>query len=448
MSIFKAYDIRGPFGDELTLEIAHRIGRCLTTIIPARRVLVGRDARQSSPLLAEALCRGLTEAGCDVDDMGLATTPMVYCFTARHGYDLSVQITASHNPPNHGGFKISRRGAVPVGGDTGLDLLRLAVGAASLPPPAATAGKVRQIDLLDEFLAFLKPWRRDLEGLDLAIDCSDGMASLFARDVFGPRHHYLADVPDGTFPSHAPNPMLEEARRPLADCIRERRLDVGVIFDGDVDRVMFLDDRGTFVRPDLLIPVIAGYYLRDHPGATVLHDIRTSRGVVDALRDAGARTVMWKVGHAFAKVKMRESNAIFGGELAGHYYFRDFFWCDSGELAAMIALGEIAAAKRRGLSLQGLLAPYAVYANTGELNYHVSRKTEAMEHIRATLTAHAEPDHVFDFDGYRIEYPEWWLSIRPSNTEPYLRLIIEARDQDMLQERRDHIERLLADFID
>lgn len=447
MSIFKAYDIRGLFGEELDAALAHRIGRWLPRLVPARRALVGRDARLSSPVLRDALCAGLTEAGCDVDDMGLATTPMVYCFTARHDYDLSVQITASHNPAEYNGFKISRRGALPVGYDTGLAELERLLAPGGVPPPAVAPGRLRSVELRDEFVAFLAPWRPDLAGLRLAVDCSDGMAALVARPLLGEGPQYLFARPDGAFPNHAPNPLEAANREALTAVVTRDGLDVGAIFDGDADRVMFVDEGGRFVRPDLLTAIIAGYYLRREPGATVLQDIRTSRGVEEHLRAAGARTAMWKVGHAFAKLKMRELDAVCGGELAGHYYFRDFFYCDSGELAALIALGEIAAARRRGETFSALLAPIDRYANTGELNFRVERKDEALEAVKEALLRAAAPARVLDFDGYRIEYPEWWLSIRKSNTEAYLRLIVEARDGTMLQERRALVERLLRPFL-
>jgi phosphomannomutase len=245
-----------------------------------------------------------------------------------------------------------------------------------------------------------------------------------------------------------PNPLEAAGRAPLTACVLANRLDAGVIFDADVDRVMFIDERGTFIRPDVMIAVMAGRLLREHPGATVLQDIRTSRGVTEHLHRLGARTAMWKVGHAFAKLKMRELNAVFGGELAGHYYFREFFWCDSGELAALVALGELAAAHRQGLRCSDLVAPIDRYANTGELNFRITRKREAMEHVKNAVIARQAPSAVLDFDGYRIEYPEWWMSIRLSNTEPFLRLILEAANADLLQTQRARIEALLAPFID
>ena len=230
------------------------------------------------------------------------------------------------------------------------------------------------------------------------------------------------------------------------DAVRRDRLDAGVIFDGDADRVMFVDETGAFVQPDYLIPVIARRFLRREPGATVIHDIRTSRGAIEALVADGARPAMGKVGHAYAKVKMRETGAVCGGELAGHYYFRDFFNCDSGELAALVVLGELAAAHSRGQTFSQLLAPIRRYANSGELNYTVPRQAEAMAAVTAFLRAEAPPEAVYDFDGWRLDFADWWISIRPSNTEPYLRMVLEATTPARLAERRSTIERLLAPF--
>ncbi len=469
MGIFKAYDIRGVYHDGLDEDLAYRIGRRLPALLGGKRALVGRDARLSSPSLTEALLRGLSDAGCDVDDMGLASTPMVYYFTAEKGYDFSVQVTASHNPPEYNGLKISRAGARPVGYDSGLADLEKAV-AEPLPSTASAKGRVAKVDYIAEFIDFLRPWVPDLSGVRLVVDCSDGMASLIVRELFGggavevgplrgeagaakpPRlgadargwTKYVAATPDGSFPNHAPNPFEPAGRTLICKTVRESKADAGVIYDGDADRMMLIDENGDFVRPDLMIGVMAMPFLRKYPGATILQDIRTSRGVTEFLREAGAKTAMWKVGHAFAKVKMRELNAVFGGELAGHYYFRDFHWCDSGELASLVALGEIAAAQRRGVSLSELVKPIDRYANTGELNFRIEDKAGTMERLRKHFVSKAAPEALYDFDGYRIEYRDWWFNVRPSNTEPYLRLIVEARTQDLLASRLSEIKKILG----
>lgn len=438
MSPFKAYDIRGVYGEEVNEELAYRIGRHLPALLGGRRALVGRDARVSSPSLAEALLRGLADSGCDADFMGLASTPLVYFATAEFNFDFSVQITASHNPADCNGFKISRRGAVPVGGDSGLaELERLCAG--PTPPPSANRGVVASRDYLPSFLSHLgATWNWwNFEGCRIVVDCSNGMGALTAHELFRSADAtFIADKIDGTFPDHAPNPLEEAGRALLHRTVLERKADLGIIFDGDADRVMFVDGGGRFVSPDLMIAPIADYWLCRFPGATILHDIRTSRGVSEYLEAKGARPFAWKVGHAFAKMKLRELDAPFGGEYAGHYYFRDFHWCDSGEKAALIALNEIVAARRdRGLSFSDFIAPVGRYANSGELNFRIEDKDAAIGRVLKAVQAKAPPNRMLDFDGYRLDYPDWWFSIRKSNTEPYLRLIVEARDSGMLEER-------------
>lgn len=445
-SFFKAYDMRGEFGVDFDLDIVYRIGRWLPIVLDVQRVLVGRDARLTSEAIRDALCRGLIEAGCAVDDMGQSTTPMVYFFTAEKGYDASVQITASHNPGNHNGMKVSRAKAVPVGYDSGLGELEKRVMSGLLPPVQA-GGSCSIVQYRDAFVAWLRKHTPDLSGLRYAVDCSDGMAGLIMRDVLGKEAVYLNDQPDGRFPHHAPNPLEVENCEELMQIVKKQGLDVGVIFDGDADRVMFVDETGAFIQPDYLIFVIAQQLLRQEPkGAIVIHDIRTSRGVIEALIRVGATPVMGKVGHAFAKKLLRETGAVVGGELAGHYYFRDFFCCDSGEYAALIVLGALAEAKTRGLTLSQLIAPLKCYANSGEMNFRIEKKDEAILAVRQALILFGPPIAFHDFDGIRVEYPAWWLNVRKSNTESYLRLIVEAQDEGMLEARLLLLRQTLEPF--
>ncbi len=448
MSFFKAYDMRGEFGRDFDLDTVYRIGRWLPLVLGARRWLVGRDARLSSPAVRDALCRGLAEAGCAVDDMGLATTPMVYFFTAREGYEASVQITASHNPASHNGMKVSSAGARPVGYANGLAELEAKIASGVLPPAAAQPGVCNDVTYRDAFIDWLAAFRADLSGLRYAVDCSDGVAGLIVRDLLGEGPIYLNAEPDGTFPNHSPNPLEAASREQVARLVREQRLDAGVIFDGDADRVMFVDETGAFVQPDYLIPVIARTFLAREPGATVIHDVRTSRGAIEALQADGARTVMGKVGHAFAKVLLRETGAVCGGELAGHYYFRDFFCCDSGELAALLVLAALADAKRRGLSFSALMAPICRYANSGELNYRIAEKDRAIDAVLKAAQAWRADATRSDIDGVRLDDADGWLSVRKSNTEPYLRLIVETRDAALLRQRLTALEAALAPFVD
>jgi len=447
MSFFKAYDMRGTFGADFDLDTVYKVGRALPDVVGGRRWLVGRDARSSSPAVRDALVAGLSAAGAEVCDIGLATTPMVYFFTAEDAFDGSVMITASHNPPSDNGLKVSRGGAVPVGYASGLaDVERIV---ASAPPaPSVAAPSAPRADSTDPArLARYVSWLKShagagFSGLRFAVDCSDGMVSLVARELF-PDAELLNAVPDGSFPHHSPNPLLEESRRQLAACVRERGLDCGVIFDGDADRCMFVDETGAFIQPDYLIPVLAGTF---GERGKVIHDVRTSRAAIEAVRAMGSTPVMGKVGHAYAKMLLRETGAVCGGELAGHYYFRDFHFCDSGEWAAMRILSAFAEAKRRGESVSSFLAPITRrYANSGEMNFKVADKPAAIERVLAAAASFGEELSRETMDGVRLEFAEGWVSVRQSNTEPYLRLLAECDTAERLERWKAAMVSVVAD---
>ena len=441
--------MRGTFGVDFDLNVVYRVGRHLPAIIRQKnteassgnggapfRVLVGRDARVSSPEVAAALMAGLSAAGAQVTDLGPATTPMVYFFTAEEDFDASVMVTASHNPPSDNGLKVSRRGALPVGYASGLaELERLVQSSEDVFDPAK-APDVRATTDETRLAKYVK-WLREhgnfvpeTSRLRFAVDCSDGMASILAHELFGAGAVYLNDRPDGTFPHHSPNPLKAEAREQIADVVRSQGLDCGVVFDGDADRCMFVDERGDFIQPDFLIPALAETFPERAP---VIHDVRTSRAAIEKLAEDGFVPVIGKVGHAFAKVLLRETKAVCGGELAGHYYFRDFHFCDSGELAALRLLGAFAAAKESGLAASAALAPVTKkYANSGEINFKVEDKPAAISRVLAAAARLGRETGRSEIDGYRLEYAEGWISVRQSNTEPYLRLIVECDTQDRL----------------
>ena len=426
MGFFKAYDMRGTFGVDFDLDTVFRVGHELPGVIGAKRFLVGRDCRQTSPQVASALMAGLVDGGAEVTDLGLATTPMVYFFTAEDDFDASVMITASHNPPTDNGLKVSKRGALPVGYESGLAEVerRVKASSAAVPDIPDISDGAPPTARLARYVAWLRAHALPIGNLRFAVDCSDGMASILAHELF-PGAVFINDVPDGTFPHHSPNPLLADSREQLAAVVRERGLDCGVIFDGDADRCMFVDEKGAFIQPDYLIPVLSSTYAE--PDATVIHDVRTSRAAIEAIRAQGATPVIGKVGHAYAKVLLREVKAVCGGELAGHYYFRDFHGCDSGELAALRILGAFASAKVRGLSVSAFMAPLLnKYANSGEVNFKVEDKPAAIERVLSVAKELAPETGRTTIDGYRLEYDAGWISVRQSNTEPYLRLIVEC----------------------
>ena len=454
MGFFKAYDMRGTFGVDFDLDTVYRVGRELPGVIGAKRFLIGRDCRQTSPAIAATLKRGLADAGAEVTDLGLATTPMVYFFTAEDDFDASVMITASHNPPTDNGLKVSKRGALPVGYESGLAEVERRMGTApqktgTVPEKMGTVpedfvGTVPEKmgtdpQRLRRYVDWLLVHGLKFDNLRVAVDCSDGMASILAHELF-PGAVFINDTPDGAFPHHAPNPLLAASREQLAAVVREQGLDCGVIFDGDADRCMFVDEKGAFIQPDYLIPVLASTY--SEPNATVIHDVRTSRAAIEAIRAQGATPVIGKVGHAYAKVLLREVKAVCGGELAGHYYFRDFHGCDSGELAALRILGAFASAKARGLTVSAFMAPLlGKYANSGEVNFKVDDKPAAIARVLETAKGLAPETGRTEIDGYRLEYDAGWISVRQSNTEPYLRLIVECDTRARLD---DWLTRLTA----
>jgi len=444
MGAFKAYDIRGIYNKDFNKETVYKIGYFLPKLLKSKVVLVGRDVRTSSEEIFESLCNGITDSGADVYDIGLATTPMVYFSTVHFNVDASVQITASHNPAIYNGLKISRAKAVPVGSDSGLKELEMMVNN-DLVVVSEQKGSIQKKDAKEPYLAFLKQYVPDTSGLNLSIDCSHGMANLLVKDLLGSDHHYLYDHFDGTFPAHEPNPLEIENCEDLQNAVLQNKSDIGVIYDGDADRVMFLDENGRFLQPDYITAVLGYYYLRKEKG-NVLVDIRTSRSTTEYLTNLGATVHVWKVGHAFAKNKLRELGAIFGGELAGHYYFRDFYNCDSGFLASLLVLQVVAELKKQGMTIGEFIDTVIVYANSGEMNFKLEQKDEAMQALFDRYVTNDKPEKVMDFDGYRIEFSSWWFNVRKSNTEPYLRLVVEAKTKEELQERTKELSTIIKQF--
>ena len=446
MGAFHAYDIRGVYGVDFDGDTAYKVGYFLPELLSAGKVLVGRDCRVSSDEIHSRLIEGITDAGADVYDIGLATTPMVYFGTARYGFGASVQITASHNPAQYNGMKVSRENALPVGLDNGLGQIRDWIAAGRECPVAPVRGKVHKFDIHKDYLDFLLKYRGDYSGMKIAMDLSNGMAGLYAREIFGDSPSYIFDGLDGRFPNHEPNPLVPANVEALKELVRRTGADVGVIYDGDADRVMFVDEKSRFISPDLMIAVLGHYFLEERgEKGIVLQDIRSSKAVGEYLAPMGAEMHTWKVGRAFAARKLRELDGVYGGELAGHYYFRDFFYSDSGLLASLLILNVIAKKKSEGISLSRLIDTIAGYCNSGEINFRVEDKAGAMDAVRDMFMSNEKPVAYMDFDGYRVEFPKWWFNIRPSNTEPYLRFICEAVTDDLLRQKVDAVRQLLEE---
>ncbi len=448
MKAFKAYDIRGEYGKDLNKEMVYRIGYFLPQILPMKEIFVGRDIRLSSDEMFDALADGLTDAGVNVTDAGLTTTPMVYWGTGKYDFDASVMITASHNPKSHNGLKISAKNVLPVGYDNGLQKLESLVDSDEKIIKKAK-GTILRMDMKPAYLAFLNQYKKDYSGLNLVIDYSNGMASLFAKDLYGKKYFPLNEKADGTFPGHEPNPLDPENQEQIKRAVIMHKADLGIIFDGDADRVMFIDEKGAFISPDLIIALFAHFFLKDaNKKEHVVHDIRTSKAVGEYLAKFNTDVTIWRVGRAYGATKLREVNGVYGGELAGHYYFRDFYFSDSGLLASLIMLDIIDEFKKQGKSVSALIHEISSYANTGEVNFRISRKQEAMDTVVAYFKRQQTPTAYYDFDGYRLEFPEWWFNIRPSNTEPYLRFLAEAKSPQLLNEKTKQVYALLKPFTD
>ena len=446
MNAFHAYDIRGIYPDQFNKDDVYKIGFFIPELFKTNKILVGRDMRTSSPEIFESLCRGITDAGADVYAAGLTTTPMVYYATAKFGFEASVQITASHNSKEYNGLKISRAQALPVGLDSGLGELKTMCETRQVAP-VATKGKIIDFDFKAEYIDFQRKYLKDLSNLKIAIDCSNGMASMLIHDILGDAPTYIYDTLDGTFPHHEPNPLIEANCADIEALVKRKKADVGVIYDGDADRVMFIDEQGRFISPDLIIGLMAHYFLEEKGlKGNVLQDIRTSKAVGEYVEKFGSKMNMWRVGRAYAALKLREIDGIYGGELAGHYYFRDFFYSDSGIMASLIVLGIVANLKKQGKTFSQAIANIAKYCNSGEINFKIEKKQEAMNAVRDYFTSTEKPTAMFDFDGYRVEFADWWFNIRPSNTEPYLRLLAEAKTQQMLDEKLKKIKEIIGTF--
>ena len=445
MGAFHAYDIRGIYNVDFDKEVAYKVGYFLPELLSSDKVLVGRDARVSSPEIHEYLLKGITDAGADVYDAGLCTTPMVYFGTAFYGFKASVQITASHNPAEYNGLKVSRENALPVGYDTGLGQIKEWVESGRECVPAEKKGVVHQIDIKKDYLPFLLKYKGDWSGLKIAMDVSNGMASLLVRDIFGDQPTYIYEDMDGSFSNHEPNPLVPANVEDLKKLVAQTKADIGIIFDGDADRVMFVDENSRFISPDLMIAVLGHYFLEERGEKGYVHqDIRSSKAVGEYLAPMGGVMNTWRVGRAYAALKLRELDGVFGGELAGHYYFRDFYYSDSGLLAAILITNVVAKMKAQGVSLSQLIARIEKYQNSGEINFRVEDKKGAMDAVRDYFMGTEKSTAYMDFDGYRVEFPQWWFNIRPSNTEPYLRFLCEATSKELLDEKVAKVREILT----
>jgi phosphomannomutase len=438
---FKAYDVRGRMPEELDGELAYRIGQAYAQYIKPRRVAVGRDVRLSSADLADALVAGLTEAGAGVVDLGLCGTEQVYFYTAFLQLDGGIMVTASHNPPNYNGMKFVREGSRPLSGDSGLREIEALIVDDRRAPPAGQPGARVSQEALGDYVRHLLSYlnREALRPLKVVTNPGNGCAGPVIdslEDHLPLRFIKICHEPDGTFPHGVPNPLLPENRELTAQAVREHGADVGLAWDGDFDRCFFFDDAGNFVESYYLIGLLAQALLVRHPGGKIIHDPRLTWNTREVVREAGGIPVMSKTGHAFIKERMRQEDALYGGEMSGHHYFRDFAYCDSGMIPWLLVLEMMC---RRGQPLSALIAErQRLYPVSGEINRQVSDQDRVLARVEGSFGPQAlSVDYT---DGVSLEFAEWRVNLRKSNTEPVLRLNVETRgNQGLLREMTEKI---------
>jgi phosphomannomutase len=449
--VFKAYDIRGLYGSQIDEDLAWKIGhgtaKFLRSLLTgydrgqaaANRLVIGQDMRPSSPALATNLMEGVLSSGLSCVDIGMVDTPMVYFAINHLNACGGVQVTASHNPVEYNGFKISGQKARPVGEDTGLKDVKVIVAKTPRTPPTDTRSTIQQLDLWDQYrahvLKFLKPGRK----LKIVVDASNGMAGKMIPAIFDGTELELVRInfEIGKGFAHQPNPLIAENLAQVRAAVVKEQADFGVCFDGDADRCMFVDEKGAIIPCDYVTAVLAKHFLRQNPGATIVYDLRSSRVVAEEIRAAGGVPRRERVGHAFMKKALADTRGVFGGELSGHFYFRDNFNCDSGAIVFAVMASVIAA---QDGPLSALMAPLHRYEKSGEMNFKVPDKQKMMDALRQKY-ATGKAD---DLDGVTVQYDDWWFNVRPSNTEPFLRVNLEAKDALLLTQRVHEIESVLG----
>jgi len=433
--IFKSYDVRGIYPADLNDDIAYAIGRCFVAMLGAKRIAAGRDMRPSGERLFSAFARGATESGADVLDIGMVSTDALYFAVGKYGLDGGVMITASHNPPQYNGMKFTRSEAQAISLDTGLAQIRDQLLAGDLPPKAERPGTIVERTILDEFAEHCLSLvdRAKIKPFKIAIDAGNGMAGETVPHVFKrlgcdviPLYFEL----DGSFPNHPASPIEPENMADVQAAVIKHGCDVGVAFDGDADRMFIVDERGGLVDGSTVTALVALNTLKKHPGAKILYNLICSRSVPELIKKAGGIPVRSKVGHSIIKAVMREQDIVFGGEHSGHFYFRDNWYADSGMIALLQCLELFSEA---GMTVSETIAPLDTRFRSGEINSQVKDAAAKMREIEAHYKD-AEIDHL---DGVTVSYPDWWMNVRPSNTEPLLRLNVEGDTKELMERHRD-----------
>lgn len=451
LTCFKAYDVRGKLGEELNDDIAYRIGRAYGEFLKPKSIVLGSDVRLTSESLKLSLAKGLQDAGTDVIDIGMTGTEEVYFATSHLKADGGVEVTASHNPIDYNGMKLVREGSRPISGDTGLRAIQELAENNQFPAPSAVRGSYIRQDVLGAYVEHILSYVdvKNFKPLKLVINSGNGAAghvidaietslkALNAPLEFIKVHHQ----PDGTFPNGIPNPLLPECRADTADAVREHGADMGIAFDGDFDRCFLFDEKGDFIEGYYIVGLLAEAFLQKQPGAKIIHDPRLSWNTIDVVSEAGGVPVMSKTGHAFIKERMRSEDAIYGGEMSAHHYFRDFAYCDSGMIPWLL-VAELVSVKGQTLG-QLVQDRIAAYPSSGEINIKLTQPAVSIESVKQHYLAQGgEADYT---DGISMEFADWRFNLRSSNTEPVVRLNVESRANVILmREKTDEILLMLS----
>lgn len=443
--IFKAYDVRGVYPQEINEEVAYLIGRAYVRFLKKKeaKVVVGQDNRLSSPVLFESLTRGLVDEGANVTDIGFSTSPMLYWSCAFFKFDGGINITASHNSSQYNGFKFVRESAVPISGESGIEEIKELVLKGNFKE--AKRGKIMKKSYLKDYINFnLKKTNvKKIKPFEIIVDTANAVSGIVVPGIFEKTkcsiYHIYSEL-DGSFPNHNPDPHIEENLKGLEKEIIRRKADLGIAFDGDGDRVIFADESGKIIEGDLITALLISLILKENHGEKILCDVRSSKIVRETIEKNGGEVIMWKIGHSFIKEKMRKENIIFEGELNGHYYLRDYYFTEAPLFAVLRILEEMSEKDKK---ISELVAPFKKYFFSGEINFEVKEKKEALEVLENKYRSKGQMTKI---DGLRIDFSDWWFLARPSNTEPILRLVVEANNQELMEQKKEELSSLIKDF--
>lgn len=430
--IYKAYDIRGIYPTELNEDTARKIGMAMPPVLRAKNIVSGRDMRLSAPSIQNAFIEGATSVGCDILDIGMVSTPMNYFAIGFYKRDGGAQATASHNPGKYIGFKVSREQAIPLSYETGIGDIEKIVTSGKFPPPAKKPGKVEKKNILADYKKHILSFANKIRPMKIVVDTGNGAVGAYFMDVFGDLPLEIIPLffePDGTFPNHEANPLKLENMRDLQRAVREHKADLGVAFDGDGDRSACVDENGAIITSDMITALLAREILLKEKGAGILYDLRSSWVVKEEIEKYGGVPYIDRVGHAYMKATMRKHGCALGGELSGHYYWRDNYYADSGEIALVKILNVMSAEKK---PLSELIRPLHRYFATGEINFEVADKDGKMKELEQIF----RDGKISHLDGVSVEYKDWWFNVRKSNTEPVLRLNLEAKTKELMEQKK------------